>query len=395
MTSAIMATGIMGVASVGIFKTFSTSVKTQKHATSVQDEIELKTQIRMILDDERYCRVSLAGNGPVGTPNNPVTFNKSNIDQDGEGLDVELYLSDQSGENRGLKKISATDPSKSKYGGLYLTGLKLVMNNLPGADYAESPNHVDQGEIRLELEKSFNKKRDRKMKYSFPVQVTMSTDNTGLSTILACNRIKLEEEPDEFYYPNTCSMLLGQSDNGGPWKTITLNMDSGGWAGLRLLGGVNSDDVIRLDGNCNGGGNDLSNYINNCSLGLGQKDSTLNNGIHSTPTNVAIGSFSGGVNLSLVGNVNSDDSFYIRMNCPNGADADLNDYVKTKCMICLGQGDNWRSTPESRVCRRVQNAADGSWGRLVLEGDVNTDDVLFIGFFCNGEYSDHIKAFAF
>ena len=189
LTSVLVASALLGVVALGVMQVMKNIGQGQNFAKTVADEMELRTEIKMLLDEERFCRVSLAGNGPIGTPTVPVTFQKVNIDQDGEGLDLELWLSDQAGLNRTQKKFSATDPAKIKYGKLKILSMKLVMNNQTGINYSVSPYHMDMGEIQIQVEKNVSETQTRVIPMKFPVMVSMSTAAGGNTTLLSCTRL--------------------------------------------------------------------------------------------------------------------------------------------------------------------------------------------------------------
>src|SRR5690606_6795322 len=397
LVSVMIAVGLLGGVALGVMKLFDNINKSQSTAQAYADEIELRTALTQILSDERYCRVSLAGNGPHGSPITPVRFRKSNIDADTEGLDVELFLSNQAGDTRTQKKYSGTDTSFNKVGKLEIKSMKLIMNNPtipPGNDYSQSTGHSDVGEILV----SYGKKvgtAERILEMRFPVTLGMSTSASGQTTILSCSRETAASDTDSFGYPQSCSISISHSDNGGAFRTSTLNMNDGGFAAIRLRGDVNSDDRFRLSGNC-GSGDQLSAYFAACQIGFGWSDTTDNGSTSvASPLTQYNSSFNSTITLQTGGDVNEDDSFYYRIRCPNGSNPELNDYVKTKCMICMGHTDRWYSSPEKSSCHRIQNSGSSSWGRIMTSGDVSADDALFIGFFCDAEFAPIIKSWAY
>lgn len=189
LTSVLVAAALLGAVALGVMQVMKNIGQGQSFAKTVADEMELRTEIRMLLDEERFCRVSLAGNGPLGTPTTPVTFQKTSIDQDGEGLDVELWLSNQTGLNRTQKKFSASDTTVNKYGKLKIISMKLLMNNQTGINYSASPYHMDMGEILVKAEKSVSETQTPIIPMKFPVMVSMSTASDGTSTLLSCTRL--------------------------------------------------------------------------------------------------------------------------------------------------------------------------------------------------------------
>lgn len=187
LTSVLVGAALLGALSLGVMQVMKNISQGQSYVKTTADEMELRTEIRMLLDEERFCRVSLAGNG-AAAPTTPVTFKKSEIDQDNEGLVFELWLSNQTGDARTIKKFSATDSTKNQYGKLKITSMKLVMNNGTGSNYDPNPVHVDLGEIRVSIEKQVSESQTRSIPLKFPVMVGMSTAADGVTTILSCSR---------------------------------------------------------------------------------------------------------------------------------------------------------------------------------------------------------------
>lgn len=399
LVSVMVAAGLLGGLAIGVMQLFENINKGQNFAQSIADELDLRSEVNLILGNEKHCRISLAGEGDKGSPTTPVTFSKSNIDDATEGLDIELFLANQDGNARTLKKLSSSDVSKNKFGKLEINSVKLIMSNPTtpaGEDYLESTGHNDVGEIVVTFTKKLTSSTDRQLKISFPVNVGMMTNSSRETTILSCSK-EVESDQGNYTYPQSCSLTLSHRDNGGAWRSSTTNLNSGGFAAVRLRGDVNGDDDFRITGSC-GSGDELSSYFSGCELGLGWRDSTdTGNPVVANPlaTKTSTSSFNGSVQINTDGDVNADDSFYYRVRCPSGADINLNDYVKRKCIICMGHTDRWYSSPEKASCKKVQDISDNSWGRIMTSGDVGADDALFLGFFCEGEFAPIIKSWSY
>ncbi len=184
----LVAAGMAGGLAVVMMQMMGNLNKSSKFAESKVDEIELRSMVRLILSNDKFCRISLAGEGPLGSPTNPVTFQKSAIDGDmpNEGLEFELFYSSPDGESRTQKKLSATDDSLNRFGNLSIQSLFLTMNNGVGSNYPASSGESDIGEIVIEGEKRIQESRvDFKM--SFPISVSFRTNAAGESTILSCS----------------------------------------------------------------------------------------------------------------------------------------------------------------------------------------------------------------
>lgn len=194
----LIAAGLMGALTLVFMNLMKNMNQAQSFAQSSADEIELRSTIRMILDEEKYCRVSLAGDGPVGSPSSPVVFEKEDIDEDSEGLDISLYLANQDGDARTTKKLNGKNnpgaQDKSKFGKLTINSMKLLMNNGVGANYADNASHTDIGVIRVEIDKKIAPNKTRQLVMDFDVNLVMATgqgpESSGETRILSCYKYK-------------------------------------------------------------------------------------------------------------------------------------------------------------------------------------------------------------
>lgn len=401
----MVAAGMLGGLSLAFLQLVKNTNDVQVSAKSKSEEMEFRTSIRMILDNEKFCRVSIAGDGPSGVPASPVTFKKQTADDLAtEGIDVSLYYSNQAGDARTLKKFNgANNPGtndKSQIGSLTIKSIKLVMNNpiTPGPNYPDNPNHSDIGVLRMVVSRKTSLTTTKDTIMDFDLIVAMATGQSpqtpGVTKLISCTRKKDDEEDKSYTYPKSCTMTLSHSDSGAPYRSVTLNMDSGGMVGLRMRGNVDNNDTFRISSNCSSTSDEMDSYFSNCSIGFGWKDVTDNANVSNafpTAGKNYLSLFGSTISLQTGGDVNQDDSFYYKIACPNGTDDDLNKYVKNKCQICFAQGDQWRTSPANITCKKVQDQSDTTWGRTVVDGDVNGDDAFFLGFFCEGEFSPIIK----
>lgn len=186
LVSVMVAAGLVGGLALAVMQITKNSQTGLKFAEGMSDEIDLKDNVRSILGNPSFCRLSLAGNGPEGTPSSPVIFKKQLNDQDNEGLNIEFFLGNQLGTARTTKKYSGTDTSANKYNGLTIKSLKLIFNNGTGFNYSTSTFHQDTATVRLVFEKKYDQTvREKQM--DFQTTVSMQTDVLGNSTILGCN----------------------------------------------------------------------------------------------------------------------------------------------------------------------------------------------------------------
>ena len=152
-------------------------------------EVELKALARIILNDRRHCRISLAGEGPAGSPTTPVVFQKIDVDETSktdEGLDVELSFSNQVGDARTKKVFSAIDTNHNRFKKLTVKSIKLYLNNGQGFNFQEEPQHFDVGALIMTVVKKVQNV-DRSMVLNFDVSLELSTNSSGETTILSCD----------------------------------------------------------------------------------------------------------------------------------------------------------------------------------------------------------------
>lgn len=296
LAGVMVAAALLGGISLGVMQLMKNMNQGHNFAQSKADEIELKTSIRLLLDDERHCRLSLAGDGPSGSPTSPVTFNKKDIDEVNEGLDVALYLSNQAGDARGLKKFNGSNnPGSndlSNYGKLTITSMKLVMNNGTGNSYSESMGHNDIGQLRVVAQKKVSSNQTRDVLMTFDLNVGMRTDSSGLTTILSCSREGVDQvsiSPGSFI----CFSAL-RWDHHDQNSLDCVAPTSGYYRGIDYYRGgaaasnrfyANKGDAIRIEGFWIGGDNGCYERIkvNGAEVHGGWGD----NGCHNSLSNYA------------------------------------------------------------------------------------------------------------
>ena len=216
LVSVMVASALVGGLALGVMHITNNVSQGQSSAQALQDETELINEVRMILENERFCRVSLAGEGPHGFPTRPVIFKKSQIDSN-KGLPFELFLSDQEGEKRTMLKFSAKDPTYSTHGKVTIKSIELKMTNGKGFDYEKSLSHSDMGDIVLVLERQVTQKTTRHKEYRFPVMLGMSTNATGSTTILDCKGFAPQgQTSDQMFY--LCPAGTGGWNPAGSWR---------------------------------------------------------------------------------------------------------------------------------------------------------------------------------
>ena len=184
LVGVVVASGILGIMTVGFMGFMANSLDSQQRVMQFGEIQSLKNEMGMLVDSEKHCRNSLAGSGKYSKPDNPITFKKKAIDEDTEGLEVELYTSSQDGNSRGTKVFSATDPKLKFYSTLEILSIKLIMNKEPvGIDYDPSNEHEDLGILRVKV-------RGLRKETSFDIRLSvwMRTDSDKTTTLLSCSR---------------------------------------------------------------------------------------------------------------------------------------------------------------------------------------------------------------
>ncbi len=241
LVQVLVSLALLSGVSLGFMQMMKNMDQGNTRAKSSVDEMELRSEINMILGNKNFCRVSLAGNGTEGNPLSPVTFKKQDIDQDNEGLHVELWLSNQAGNARVTKKFSGADSTKNTYGNIKISSIKLIMDNGVGSNYSSSQNHSDIGKIEIAIEKKQGSSDSRKMSLDFPVNLQMSTDANGVTTILSCS---LQSDFDTSAFLKNCEWQSNTYSNAYRAYRACNN-------GKRVVSGTCSCG----GDNCGGGGN--------------------------------------------------------------------------------------------------------------------------------------------
>ena len=190
--------GLLGGLAVGVMQVSKNMNFVQSSAQATQEEIELSSGIRGILDIQDNCSVSLGGLNPNTSP---VTFKKRDIDSLNSGKTFELFSkvkNHQTGQISRIKRYSSNDPAFKKFKNLEIKNIKLVMDNGSGFNYGPSQGYSDSGKLIVDIEKTLSATSKTSKRLTFNVIVNTKTDNNGVSTILSC-----QSKPED----NPCSAL--------------------------------------------------------------------------------------------------------------------------------------------------------------------------------------------
>ena len=180
----VVGMGLLSALTVGFMEFMRGSIAGQQKIMQVREVGELKTEMGILLDNESHCRNSIAGPGKFREvdPEEAFTFQKTKMDTEEEGREVELFASKQNEEERAERLFYA----KKKYGTLTIESIKLFMgeDTTNGGEYAPSDGHEDIGTLKVVVENLDKNKQHFYIKLS----VFMQTDEQGNSTLLSCSR---------------------------------------------------------------------------------------------------------------------------------------------------------------------------------------------------------------
>lgn len=179
-----VAMGLLGGLALLSMQIMDSVKKNALKMNSLNEEVSIVNQINLILSHPKHCRISLAGEGPEGNPNNPVTFKKQNVDEEqknNEGIDVSFYFADSTGEKR-ARELSVSPIVKIKSAKLYLPN-RVDKDKPSKLNYDNSLSHTDFGEIVVTLDRMHS----NSIKKRFGVSVWLETKSSK-TTILGCKQ---------------------------------------------------------------------------------------------------------------------------------------------------------------------------------------------------------------
>lgn len=232
LVNVLVAAGIIGGLGLVIMQISQNANSIQKKMDSDLEVAQLVNEIKLLLDDENSCTVSLQG----------LTFKKSKADDPSdllEGIPLELYLPSSDGLLRGRKKISAIDPQLSKRKNIQINSLKLYMDGDQTGDYPESVSHKDYGTVWLTYSYQQGAKMHQNKKKSFLLKLKLSTDSSKITNIESC---KMKPEPqnnEKEYIPTTVKYCLSK-----PWIAGTYYQPNFDCGMNQVIGGMTSTYLI-------------------------------------------------------------------------------------------------------------------------------------------------------
>ena len=187
LVSMLVAVGILGILTVGFMELMRSSLQGQQKLIQFRDIESLKNEMSLLLDNEAHCRNSLAGPGVYGESTQPVFFERSKNDEpkkDGEGINVELWTSDQGGNAR--SQDEAMFSANKAYGSLTINSMKLFFpKSQNNENYSKNEEgHEDIGTLKVKV-KTFSDETDHS--FDIRISVFMTTDNAGQSKLISCS----------------------------------------------------------------------------------------------------------------------------------------------------------------------------------------------------------------
>ena len=177
----VVAAGIGGMLSLALTHVFKQAGEGQQEVEGIRDELQLQKEISRLLSNKNHCTVSLREMKDANNNDVPTVFEKTNI-QGLQGVDIELFTSNQAGTARDVRKFF---PGK-KFGRWTLNSLELVLDPSTG-DHSPDRENEDIGNILVTLGRKVDRRNVSKT-LSFPIQVRVSTGSlpNPRSTLLVC-----------------------------------------------------------------------------------------------------------------------------------------------------------------------------------------------------------------
>jgi type II secretory pathway pseudopilin PulG len=193
LVQVIIVAGMLGGLSLVFMQLMKNAQTGNIFVESSLNVTEIKRHIMLILDDERYCKVSLA---ETFTGENFYRSDINDSDDPNEGLDIALYYSNMDGTARAAKMFNGSannpgGPDVSKKGKATIKSLKLYLNNGVN-NYPDNPNpKSEMGIIKAIVEKKISSEKDREVFFSIPIHVSFQTGPdhgllSGQSRIVDC-----------------------------------------------------------------------------------------------------------------------------------------------------------------------------------------------------------------
>lgn len=235
----LIAVAIAGGVALMVMKLVENMKTVENRSAGVMDAREVLSEIRMIIENEKNCKLSLVN--PEGPD---TTFRKSEIDGPGKdsGLPIELWIGNPEGTKRTQKRYyDGVEVGKTK-----INSIRLFMNKSIGPDYPQGAI-TDFGVLKVNY--SFSGQGQKTIVRDFLLNVDLQTNASGVSTLLGCQRdgIKTMCDAMNMQYDSLTQKCLNPVDecddwkvlageNWNGWKEVTCDRVDGGYVQSILFG---------------------------------------------------------------------------------------------------------------------------------------------------------------
>lgn len=175
----MMIMAALGGVALLVSKLAKNSMNVQSDAMSSTEYFDLIRESQFIISDLNSCKVSLAN----------TTFKGSTIEKAING--IELWTADTSGEKRAEKKFS----QNQKIGKLEVKNITLsIPGHLSKEDFPEG-THSTNALLKISVSKTNSNNEATPLKdIQQSVYITFSTDSSGTSTIVNCEKLDSESK---------------------------------------------------------------------------------------------------------------------------------------------------------------------------------------------------------
>lgn len=400
LVSVMVAAALAGGVALLVVRISKNAQNVQKSSEAGFSQINLHNRLVQDMLDFKACKATFADTSITNFENNmsiPEIFKKG--------------------------ALTSYNVGSYKFEGIQLKDAKIKRLNYPDGVVAVGSNGVAEFDLEISYEEDRSGKNKGRLggktiKKSIPIIARVERPSASSYKLLDCYESSISSicesiggtfdisstpscqiAPDKSPMPRGCNIIFSHKNSSSPARNTFLTLTSPGFAGIRLGGtsngygnNVDGDDYFHLDANCFGN-DDYSLAFKQCSLTLGWSDSDVKATLPTAQRTNLVGSsssFSTGSALKMSGSVNDDDNFFIKWQCPTLASGhslyEARKYLVENCALCFGQGDNLKRAPDRAVCvREESNIYNPEWGIFNTKGEVNFDDIFFIGFYC-GSY---------
>jgi len=193
-----IAIALASALSVFVMKIMDNASFVSNTSESKFDKSLLYHEMSLLLNNSGNCYVSLA----LDNNGDQITFKKTDIDEEGEGIPVKLYLSKSQMVQR--QRIKFSSGIHNKFGKVKILAINLRAPNGTGYDYSLAIIHEDMLELEVDISYRLSKNKTKKETLTLDIPTKLSTDVSGNSIIIACGRNLHGPVP----LPTPCSNLV-------------------------------------------------------------------------------------------------------------------------------------------------------------------------------------------